>query len=142
MKQLQATLQMQQARIQATQDQLQQALDALNRLQNERQQDFGRMAELRDQLAGKSRSSVDTKGVGKPNSFDGSDGKKFPLFAFKFMNYIEALYPGSRVAMTYARDSEALWTQIMTSFGATLMTLRAFQRICMLFCLHSWMARH
>ena len=96
MEQVNATIQQQQQQIQQTQEQLQQALAALNQLQTERQQDLGRISELRDQVASKpKRATVDTKGVGKPNNYDGQDKNKFPLFAFKFMNYVEALYPGS-----------------------------------------------
>ena len=57
-------------------------------------------------MTGRTKSSVDKKGVGKPHNFDGVDKGKFPLFAFKFMNYIEALYSGSRACLVYARDSE------------------------------------
>ena len=69
-----------------------------------RQQDVGRIQELRDQAAvanaaaaaaagmpQRAEGMFDTKGLNKPAVFDSSSNKSFPLWAFKFSNYFASI---------------------------------------------------
>jgi len=53
------------------------------------------------------RPMVDTKGLGKPPTLR-ADGKDWQTFQFRVENYLEAVRPGARAALTWAADQVEL----------------------------------
>ena len=84
-----------------------------------RQQDLGRIQELRDQAATanataaaamatgrppRSDGMFDTKGLNKPAVFDSASTKSFPLWSFKFCNYFASIDDKAKLVLEYCKD--------------------------------------
>ena len=80
-----------------------------------RQQDVGRMQELRDQAAAATAAATtgrgprtegmfDTKGLNKPVVFDSASTKSFPLWSFKFSNYFAGIHDKAKLVLEYVKD--------------------------------------
>ena len=84
-------------------------------MQGQRQQDLGRIQELRDQAAAAVAAATggtrprddrmfDSKGLNKPAVFDSSAAKSFPLWSFKFANYFASIHEKAKLVLEYCKD--------------------------------------
>ena len=49
---------------------------------------------------------IDVKGLGKPNTFDSSDHKKFPAWRFRFGNFVCGVFEEAERVFEWARAKE------------------------------------